>query len=255
MALPPDPRRHVNSSLYDPYWSVGPIAIALFLLLVPAAGEADLSRQVLVFVLVALWGLRLTWNWARGWQGLGHEDWRYVDLRGRFGRAYWPGSLAAIHLMPTVLVFLGCLSLYPALVGSPRGLGALDLVAFAVTLAAVVIESAADAQLHAFRAAKPEPGAVLSTGLWALSRHPNYFGEVLFWWGLYLFALAADPGWWPAVVGPVAITLLFAFVSIPMIERRMLSRRPAFAARIARVSRLVPWPPRRSGAEPAPTDS
>lgn len=236
-----------NSSLYDPYWSVGPIALAGFWLLVPGAAEADLARQALVFGLVALWGLRLTWNWARGWQGLSHEDWRYVDLRNKHGRAYWPVSFLGIHLMPTVLVFLGCVSLYPALAVSSRAIGPLDVLGALVTLAAVAIEAAADAQLHAFRKAKPEQGAVLASGLWAFSRHPNYFGEILFWWGLWLFALAADPGWWPAVVGPLAITLLFVFVSIPMIERRMLARRPAFAERRARVSMLVPWPPRRQG--------
>src|SRR5262249_2000216 len=83
----------------------------------------------------------------------------------------------------------------------------------------------------------------LGTGLWRLSRHPNYFGEMAFWWGLWLFGLAAEPGWAWSVVGPAAITLLFVGVSIPWMDRRMLSRHPDWAARMA-TSAVVPWPRR-----------
>lgn len=147
-----------------------------------------------------------------------------------------------------MLVFLGCLSLHPALACSSRPLGPIDLLAALVTLGAIGLEATADAQLRAFVRSKPAPEAILSSGLWAFSRHPNYCGEVFFWWGLYLFALAADPAYWWAIVGPIAISCLFLFVSIPMIERRMLARRPAFAARMKEVSALVPWFPKRSSA-------
>ena len=98
-----------NASFYDPYWSVAPPVIGLYFV-AGAPGGALPVRQALVFALVALWALRLTWNWARGWSGLGHEDWRYVDMRQSSGGLYWPGaSLFGIHLFPTVVVFLGCL--------------------------------------------------------------------------------------------------------------------------------------------------
>jgi steroid 5-alpha reductase family enzyme len=83
---------------------------------------------------------------------------------------------------------------------------------------------------------------VLDTGLWAVSRHPNYLGEVLFWWGLFLLGLAAGPGWGWTVVGPLAITALFAFVSVPWMDRRMLARHPAWAERLRRVPALLPFP-------------
>ena len=81
----------------------------------------------------------------------------------------------------------------------------------------------------------------MNRGLWALSRHPNYLGEILFWWGLYLFALASNPSFWWVVAGPLAITLMFIFASIPMIEKRMLKRRKDYQAYQEKVSMLVPW--------------
>jgi steroid 5-alpha reductase family enzyme len=226
-----------NSSVYDPYWSVAPMAIAPAL---AVAGEAPFLRKVVVVALVLLWGARLTYNWARGWEGLGHEDWRYVEMR-RTGRAYWVVSFVGIHMMPTVLVFLGCLSLLPALVTGTKAPGPIDVLAFAVTLGAIALEGVADQQLRAFRLSSPAPGTILETGVWAWCRHPNYLGEIGLWWGLFLFAMAADHAAWWTVCGPLAITLLFSFVSAPLLDKRSLARRPRYADHMARVPALFPW--------------
>ena len=85
----------------------------------------------------------------------------------------------------------------------------------------------------------------LATGLWAYSRHPNYFGEALFWWSLWAFAVAAGAAPWWSVVGAVAITAMLFFVSVPLLDERMRASRPDYAERVARVSALVPWFPRR----------
>jgi steroid 5-alpha reductase family enzyme len=225
-----------NSSVYDPYWSVAPMAIAPAL---AAMGEAPLARKVVVVLLVLVWGARLTYNWARGWQGLSHEDWRYRDMR-KAGRAYWIVSFVGIHLMPTVLVFLGCLTLLPSLVTGTAPLGVLDAIAFVVTVGAIALETIADEQLRAFRASGPAPGAILQTGLWSVSRHPNYLGELSLWWGLFVFALAADRGAWWAGGGALAITLLFVFVSVPLLDKRSLERRPEYAEHMKRLPALFP---------------
>lgn len=235
---------HDNSSMYDPYWSVAPLLLAPWLSWLPEAADAVGLRQALVIACVYAWGLRLTYNWARGWHGMRHEDWRYVDLRRSMGRLYWPVSLLGLHLMPTVMVFLGCLSLWPALVIGTAPLSWLDGAGALVCAVAIGCQALADRQLHEFRSSNPPPGTILDHGLWSWSRHPNYFGEVTQWWGLFLFGLAAAPGtWWP-ITGAVAITLLFVFVSIPLIERRMHARRTGWADHCRRVSALVPWPPR-----------
>jgi steroid 5-alpha reductase family enzyme len=234
--------RYGNSSVYDPYWSVAPIPIVLYW---ASLGSGIGGREVAVVALVCAWGIRLTGNWVARWRGLGDEDFRYVEIRKRTGRAYWPASLVSIHLMPTAWVFLGLLPLYPALSAPGRPPGALDAAAFAVTGLAIALEAAADGQLRTFLRSRREPGAMLETGLWAVSRHPNYLGEVLFWWGLWLFGLAASPGWAWTIVGPASITLLFLLVSVPWMDRRMLSRHPAYAERMRAVPGLFPWPRRR----------
>jgi steroid 5-alpha reductase family enzyme len=237
-----------NSSLYDPYWSVAPVPIALYWALATQMPGVVAFRQVLVIALVAAWAARLTANWARGWEGLGHQDWRYVDLQRKSGRAYWLVSFSGIHMFPTLMVFLGCLPLYAALAVGTAPLGILDALAAVVTAAAVLIEATADRQLRRFRAGERAEGQTLRSGLWAYSRHPNYFGEMLFWWGLYLFALAAAPGYWWTIVGPLAISVMFFTVSIPLIEERMQARRPDFAEQVRGISIVVPWFPKKGDA-------
>ena len=235
--------RHDNSSLYDPYWSVAPIPIALYWASLADGGGSGL-RRAWVLAIVCAWGVRLTANQLARWGGLGDEDFRYAELRARSGRWYWPASLAGVHLMPTIWVFLGLLPVFPALAGSGREWRALDAAAVVVTGGAVLLEAVADWQLGAFVRARRDPAAVLDSGLWALSRHPNYLGEILFWWGLFLSGVAAAPGRAWTMVGPLAITLLFVFVSVPWMDRRMAARHPAWVERLRTVPALVPWPRR-----------
>lgn len=229
-----------NSSVYDPYWSVAPIFIVVFLAL--AGGDPLGLRALVIMFLVTFWGSRLTWNWILRWRGLGDEDFRYQEIRSKTGRLYWPASFLAIHLFPTVTVYAACASLWAALSAEGRApVGLVDLFAFAVTAGGILLETIADRQLRAFRSGNPRPGAFLETGLWARSRHPNYLGEVLFWFGLYLFGVAAHPAsaLWTAV-GPVAMALLFLFVSVPWMDRRLVERRPGHAEYMQQVPALVP---------------
>ena len=232
-----------NSSFYDPYWSVAPPCLAVYWWLGAPPGVSP-ERQALVLLLIFAWGIRLTLNWLRGWRGLEHEDWRYVQMRGQTGGAYWLVSFAGLHLAPTVVVFLGCLPVFLAVARGTAPVGMLDVLATLVTAGSIAIEALADLQLHRFRASAPR-GSTLATGLWAYSRHPNYFGEALFWWGLWLFGFAAVPGTWWWAAGALSITLMLWFVSIPLLDERMRASRPGYAERVARVSALVPWFPRR----------
>lgn len=137
-------------------------------------------------------------------------------------------------------VFLGCLAVYAVMTAGSVSLGVFDVAGIVVAVAAIGIEAVADNQLRDFVKAGPPRDAVMERGLWAFSRHPNYFGEVAFWWGLWVCSLAGGFHWW-ALAGPLAITVMFLTVSIPMMEKRMLARRPRFAERQRRVSALVPW--------------
>jgi len=236
--------RYRNSSFYDAYWSVIPPLLAVHWYCANVGDAVNPVRAALVIGLVWLWAIRLTANWATYWEGLRHEDWRYPLVRARAGRWGVLADLGGIHLFPTFQVFLTCLPIYAVMTRGQAALGWLDVLAAVVTFGAIAIETLADLQLHAFIKTR-KPGTFIDRGLWAWSRHPNYFGELSFWWGLMLFGLAAAPDqWWWLVPGALAMTAMFVFVSVPFMDERSVQRRPAYAEHMRRVSALVPWPPR-----------
>ena len=240
-------RYHHNSSCYDAYWSVAPPLLALYWWAAGSLGSDDV-RAWLVTTVVAVWAVRLTANWVHGWPGFEHEDWRYPMLRDRAGRWGLVADLFGIHLFPTLQVFLGMLPVYVAVSRPGRDVGWLDLVAVVVGLGAVTLELTADVQMHRFVRDR-RPGEVMDRGLWGWSRHPNYFGEISFWFALALFGVAAAPSdaWW-LFAGVLAMLAMFLGASIPMMEQRSLERRPSYQDVVDRVPRLVPRPPRRAAA-------
>jgi steroid 5-alpha reductase family enzyme len=228
-----------NSSAYDPYWSVKPIVIAVAYIFVFHLESLNV-RQWLVLSGTMLYALRLTSNFYRDWPGFSHEDWRYVNFRKSTGKAYWLVSFLAIHLFPTIMVYLGCLALMPVLAGEGKPFHLMDLIAALVLFGSVLYAFIADEQLRDFRKKPKNKGKTIASGLWRLSRHPNYLGEISTWWGLALFAYAAGfENWW-TFAGPVAITMMFLFASIPLIEKRHLERRADYREYMSKTPMLLP---------------
>ena len=239
-------RIHRNSSFYDAYWSVIPPLLMLAWWVGIGTPVSD-GRALLVAFVLLVWSVRLTGNWIYAFPGLHHEDWRYPMLRDQAGKAEAVVDLFAIHVIPTVQVFLGTLPAYVVLTRTDRGLGWLDVVATVVGLGAVALSFTADLQMYRFARVR-QPGQAMDRGLWAWSRHPNYFGEFSFWVSLALFGLAAAPDtWWWIFAGSLAMYAMFQLASIPMMEKRSLERRPSYQDLIDRVPRFVPRPPRSAG--------
>ena len=237
-------RTYKNSSFFDAYWSVIPPLIVVYWMVYHTSAQVEPARQAMVMILVWLWGIRLTANWATHWSGMAHEDWRYAPLREKAGRMEWLADLGGIHMLPTLIVFLACLPMYAAVSIGERPLNWLDAFAFIVTAGAILVELIADLQLHAFVANK-KPGEIMQSGLWRYSRHPNYFGEMSFWMGLMLFGLAAHPqGWWWIMPGAIAIVVMFYFVSVPLMDARSIERRAEYRQHMQKVSAIVPWFPK-----------
>lgn len=213
-----------NSGLYGPYWSVAPIMIAFYWLLPSIFMENVSVYQWLVFAIILIWGLRLTLNWILRWQGLQDEDWRYVAIRNKTKSWYWPMSLLGIHLLPSVLIFLGMLPLFFVFNyhQSPRLW--LLIPAVLILVVAVGMEAVADFQLLKFKNTEKAENQLLRNGLWKIMRHPNYMGEMLFWWGIYFCAIAFFPVLWRLFLGPGLITILFYFVSIPVMDKRLQNK-------------------------------
>ncbi len=239
-----------NSSFFDAYWSLIPPLLALYWL-ANGNNTAPPVRELLVLGLILFWATRLTLNWAYYWEGMQHQDWRYQMLKDKSGRLELLVDFFGIHCFPMLLVLLALLPVYAVYCLGERPLGWLDAAATGVTAGAIILEMLADLQLHRFIQQR-KPGEQLDRGLWAWSRHPNYFGEIGFWFGLLLFGLAAYPeGWYWQIIGFIAMTAMFVFASIPTMERRSLERRPDYQQIIDSVSMLVPLPPRRKTPDTA----
>jgi len=227
-----------NSSLYDPYWSVLPVPIALYWMYIFPDGNH--FRQILMLIAISVWSIRLTINWIRSWPDLSHEDWRYKKLAEDSGSFYWVVSFLGIHLFPTLIVFAGLLPVYVAS-QEAEPVGLFDIIGIIICLSAAVIEYVADEQLRKFKSTNTAEGANMADGLWAFSRHPNYFGEILFWLGLLFFSVGhrfLEHIWTAA--GFIFMFVLFRYISIPMMEKRLAETRTGYVEYQKKVQMIFP---------------
>ncbi len=240
-----------NYSQVDRFWSIAPpIYVGWF---AAQARFAD-ARLDLMLALAALWGARLTYNFARkGGYRRGSEDYRWPKLRERLGPARFQ-LFNATFIAPfqNALLLLIALPAWVAL-EHRAPLGRLDVAIAAAFVALLAGETIADEQQWRFQEAKRERRArgedgaeFLTTGLFRWSRHPNFFCEQAMWWTFYLFSVSSGGDWLnPSLSGPVLLTLLFQG-STAFTERMSLAKYPAYAEYQRTTSRLWPWPPRRS---------
>ena len=225
-----------NASVYDPYWSVFPVAAVLLI----SRGRDLTGLNLLHIAAVCFWGIRLTANWAYTFHGLKSQDWRYSMLEEKTGRLYPLVNLLGIHLVPTLIVYLCFLPIVYAMQHRLEG-GAVSFACVGLSFCAAAWQGVADYQMHRFR--KTHRHQLMREGLWSYSRHPNYLGEILMWWGVALSVLSAAPHAVWLVLGAAANTLLFFFVSIPMADRRQ-SCKDGYEDYRARTRMLLPIRPR-----------
>ena len=210
-----------NASVYDPYWSVQPpVILAAF-----AMGRTLTPFGVLLLSVVTFWGIRLTANWAYTFKSLCHQDWRYTMLKEKTGAFYPVINFVGIHMVPTLVVY-GCVLPAVYAIRAELPVSVPSILFLALSLGAAVMQGIADVEMHKFR--KKRSGTFIRTGLWKHSRHPNYLGEILMWWGVGLSVVCAAPDAWYLLAGALANTVLFFTVSIPMADARQ-SRKDGFA--------------------------
>ena len=229
-----------DASLADVAWGLCFVAIAAACCLVgPAAGD----RSTLLLVLVSAWGLRLAVY--IGWRHDG-EDRRYAAMRRRHGEGFALRSLWSVFGVQAFVAWVVSAPLQVAATdGTPAAIGAVGALGAAVCVAGLACEGIADLQLARFLRRPDARDAVMDTGLWRYSRHPNYFGDALFWWGVWLVAVETGSAWWTAI-GPIAMTFFLLRVSgVALTERTITSRRPGYDAYVKRTSAFVPLPPKR----------
>jgi steroid 5-alpha reductase family enzyme len=231
-----------DASLVDRFWGASFVLLAWWYAGL-GGGPDSLAAQALL-ILVTVWGLRLslylTWrNWGHG------EDYRYAEMRQRHGTRFGLVSLGTVFLLQAVLAWVIAMPLYAGLAaGAPvPGRTLLLWLGVAAWLVGFGFETVGDAQLARHRADASRRGRVLDTGLWRYTRHPNYFGDALAWWGHWLIATSLGGGW--TIFAPLLMTFLLMRVSgVTLLERKLAETRPAYRDYAARTNAFFPGPPR-----------
>jgi steroid 5-alpha reductase family enzyme len=208
-------------------------------------GDGATSRTRLLLALVALWSLRLAGYLA--WRNLGSgEDFRYQKMRAYWGARFRWVSLFTVFLLQGTLAWIVSAPIQLAMASpEPPRLGRLDGIGIALFVVGFLFESVGDLQLARFKADPANAGKVLDSGLWAWTRHPNYFGDFLQWWAFFTIALSTPRGW-VSIVGPLLMTWLLMKVSgVAMLERSLRKKKPGYDRYRERVPAFFPHPPRR----------
>jgi steroid 5-alpha reductase family enzyme len=230
-----------NASIVDIAWGPGFAAAAI---LAAVIGDGDTGRRILVAALTSIWGLRLgTYIFLRN-RGHG-EDSRYQAMRRNAGPRFWWFSLIQVFLLQGVLMWIISVSLVYAATSDAQGSRWTDVIGAAVWAVGFAFESVGDWQLARFKAQPANRGKVMDRGLWRYTRHPNYFGDAVVWWGLFIIALGV--GGWFTVASPIIMTVLLVRVSgVALLERSQVRTKPGYRDYIARTSAFVPWFPRNA---------
>ncbi|MEC7830837.1 MAG: DUF1295 domain-containing protein [Pseudomonadota bacterium] len=229
-----------NSSFYDPFWSVVPIPIVFYIAFWPVSKNLDYEKIVLFIIPILFWGIRLTFNWVRRWEGLNDEDFRYVDLKSlKFSKLI---DFFGIHIYPTLQVNLSLLPTYYGLSISTNTANTWLYLASLFTFMAVILELVSDNQLWNFKKDKLNNDKFIDTGLWKFSRHPNYLGEVLFWWGIFFMLLSVDNSYWFLFICPLSMNLMFSLITCSMMDKRSLEKREGFKEYMSKTNQLIIWP-------------
>jgi steroid 5-alpha reductase family enzyme len=226
-------------SVVDSLWS---LMIFGSLLIYWAAAGVSGGRSLLLLVLVGAWALRLSLYITVRNHGE-PEDRRYQEIRRNNEPRFWLKSLYIVFGLQALLAWFVSMPAVAAASAAP--LGWLDAVGLLLWAAGMFFEVVGDWQLARFRRDRTSENAVLDTGLWRYTRHPNYFGEALLWWGIYLMALSAG-AWW-TLLSPLLMTFLLLRVSgVALLEKDMHERRPAYREYIEKTSAFIPAPPKQA---------
>ncbi len=230
-----------NASIVDIFWGLGFVVLAWVYFAL--AGDGFQGRKLLIGALATIWGLRLSIHIAR--RNIGHgEDPRYQNFRQQFGPdRYWWVSYFQVFILQGVLMVIISLPLLAAQAIDSARFTVLDGLGALVWLIGFVFEAGGDWQLAQFKKDPANQGKVLDSGLWAYTRHPNYFGDAAQWWGFWL--IAAGTGWGAlTIISPALMTFLLVYVSgVAMLERHMRDK-PKYADYMHRTSAFFPRPPR-----------
>lgn len=230
-----------NSSIADVAWGPGILAIGLtYFFTGPFLSDGVTTRALLTLGLLALWAIRLSVHIGMR-QRLHGEDARYVKWRDEYEDHWWWISYFKVFLLQAVIAWVISLPIYFAIVSlAPASLTIVDYLGVVLFAGGWAFEAIADEQLRRFKADRSNKGKILDSGVWKYSRHPNYFGESVLWWGFGLIGLAT--GGVPGLLGPAIMTYLLIYISgVAMLEATMRAK-PGYAQYAGRTPAFLPMP-------------
>ncbi len=229
-----------NASIVDVFWGVGFVLIAWTSVWL---ADSWTVRSLVLALITTLWGLRLAGYLA--WRNFGKgEDYRYQALRAKNPAWFWLSSLLMVFWLQGGLMWVVALPLQYTPV-SHAVWQWLDMLGVTLWAVGWFCETVGDWQLARFKSQPENRGRVMQRGLWRYTRHPNYFGDFLVWWGIYLVAIASGGAWWMAISPLIMSVLLIRVSGVALLEQSIANRRPEYVEYARRTSSFFPWPPRR----------
>lgn len=231
-----------DASIVDVVWGLGFVVVAWTVRL---QGDTNELRQWLLVALVTIWGVRLATYLF--WRNHGRpEDYRYRAMRKRWGSRFWLVSLVVVFALQGALMWVVSLGVQLGQVPESPDVGIVGVLGVVVWAVGFGFESIGDWQLARFKADPTNEGRVLDSGLWRYTRHPNYFGDCVVWWGIGLVAAESGMGAWGLLGSAVMTVLLLRVSGVALLERSLRKRKPEYQAYVERTSAFVPMPPSRS---------
>ena len=231
-----------TASIYDPYWSVQTVLIYLALLF--HFNNWNIYT-IIPLVAIGIYSIRLTVNFLLNFHSLKYVDWRYSMLKEKSGKLFQLVNLFGICMFPTLIVYFASTPIFVYASLTTELYSSFDYIGSIVILLAVLLELVSDLQMRKFIKERKSREEVINIGLWKYSRHPNYLGEILVWYGIAMVLIIDNFTYWYWGFGAIAVTFLFAFISIPMEEKHMLTYKPALKEYIKTTHPLLILPRRK----------
>lgn len=225
-----------TASIYDPYWSVQTVVIAIALII----GYGKINFGIILYMICLLfWAIRLTYNFITTFHDLSYIDWRYKMLKEKTKIFYPIVNLLGIHLVPTVIVYIASLPIFIYII-TDQQFSIFSVIGLLGMIMATGLELVADKDMHYFLKNRKSRSEINRNGIWKNSRHPNYLGEISFWYFTALVLILSNLNYWYFIIGAILNHMLFLFISIPLAENNMKKYKENYDEYRKTVRMLIP---------------
>ena len=225
-----------TASIYDPYWSIQTVVIYICLMIYYKTINVG---NVIFLICILFWAIRLTYNFIHGFNDISYIDWRYKMLKEKTNKLYPIVNLLGIHLVPTLIVYFASIPSFLYVINN-NDFELINVVGLLIMILATLLELISDYNMIQFKKVRKDKNEIINIGLWKYSRHPNYLGEILFWYGVSLTFILSNVSLWYVIIGAILNTLLFVFISIPMAENHLSSYKENYSDYKQKTRMLLP---------------